>query len=81
MTPDDKTKKRTLPIWTNYAVLLVVVFLPLAYKANNITNEITETVLWIVGLLSVSSDAIGFVHRKLTEKLKLQEASSVEAPK
>ncbi len=81
MKPNDKAKSRKLPIWTNYAMLLVVIFLPLAYKANGISDDITKDVLLVIGGLSVSSDALGFLHRKLTEKLKSLEGGDGETPK
>lgn len=67
---NDPKKRRTLPIWLNYGVLVIVIFLPLAYKANGISDDITKDVLLVLGGLSVSSDTLGFLHRKLTEKLK-----------
>lgn len=76
----ENPPKRTLPIWTNYAMLLLVVFLPLAYKANGISDDITKDVLLVIGGLAVSTDTLGFLHRKLTEKLKLQEVADGKAP-
>lgn len=72
----DKQTRRRQALWMSYFVLISAVFVPLAYQANSIDKEITMKVLEVVTAISISSDALGFLHRKLTEKLKGQSSDS-----
>lgn len=73
--PMDTPRTRTTTVWMSYLIIVAVTFIPLAYKANGINEEITKQVLYIFAGLTVSFDVLGFVHRKLTEKLKEKEKS------
>ena len=73
-------QKRTLPIWTNHAIKILIVLVPLAYSANGISNEVTLAVLVLLGGLNLKDDKLGVEHRKLTEESKKIEVANGEAP-
>lgn len=77
----DKVKKRTLPIWTNQAFKFFVAFVPLAYKANGISDEITIATLVVLGGQNWLFERYGLKHREITEQSKKGESQNDEAPK